>query len=113
MFRWIDNTVATPVYIRSDQAAKGEPCLLNTNVVMPLGLMVPSEGVEARGGQSVSPCAAPPTANSARVCLVGVQRVPSHCATIVTAKLQASVTKESPILFEPDNAWTRGKRIAD
>ena len=42
--------VTTPVYIRSDQAAKGEPCLLGTNIVMPLGLMVPSEGEEARGG---------------------------------------------------------------
>ena len=105
-FRWKDNTVTTPLYIRSDQAAKGEPCLLGTNVVMPLGLIVPSKGVEARGGYNASPCAAPPTASSAQVCLVGVQRVPSRCATIVTAKLQAPVTKESPILFEPNNAWT-------
>lgn len=45
-FRWGDKTFTTPVYIRSDQAAKGEPCLLGTNIVMPLGLMVPSESVE-------------------------------------------------------------------
>ena len=60
-FRWGDKTVTTPVYIRSDQTAKGEPCLLGTNVVTPLGLMVPSESVEARGGQSASLPVAPPT----------------------------------------------------
>ena len=71
--RWKDKTVTTPVYIRSDQVAKGEPCLLGTNVVMPLGLMVPSKGVEARGGPRGSPPGAPPTADTAQVCLVGVQ----------------------------------------
>ena len=110
-FRWEDKTVTTPVYIRSDQAAKGEHCLLGTNIVMPLGLMVPSEGVEARGGQSASLPVAPPTVtttNSARVCLVGVQRVPSRCATVVTAKLQEPVTEGPSVLFEPDKKWTGG-----
>ena len=63
--RWQDKTVTTPVY----EAAKGEHSLLGTNIVMPLGLMVPSEGVEARGGQSASLPVAPPTVtttNSAR-----------------------------------------------
>ena len=103
-FRWGDKTV-----IKSDQAAKGEPCFLGTNVVMPLGLMVTSEGVEARGGQSVSLPVAPPTittANSAWVCLGGVQRVPSHCATVVTAKLQETITEGSSVLFELDKKWT-------
>ena len=102
-FRWGDKTVTTPVYVRSDQAAKGEPCLLGTNVVMPFGLMVPSEGVEARGGQSASLPVAPPTittANSAQVCLVGVQRVPSHRATV------EPVIEGSSVLFEPDQKWT-------
>lgn len=33
-------TVSDSVYVRSDQI-NGEPCLLGTNVVMPLGLMMP------------------------------------------------------------------------
>ena len=113
-FRWEDKTVTTPVYIRSDQAAKGEPCLLGTNVVMPLGLMVPSEVMKARGGQSASPPVTPltvTTTNSARVCLVGVQRAPSRCATVVTAKLQEPVTEETFVLFEQDQKWTGGTEL--
>ena len=76
---------------------------------MPLGLMVPCEGVEARGSQRASLPVAPTTvttANSARACLVGVQRLPSHCATVVTAKLQEPITEGSSVLFEPDKKWT-------
>ena len=79
--------------------------------MIPLGLMVPSEGVEARGGQRASAPVAPPTVtttNSVRVCLVGVQRVPNHCATVITAKLQEPITEGSSVLFEPDKKWTWG-----
>ena len=51
---------------------------------------------------------APPTIttpNSAQVCLVGVQRRPSHCATVVTAKLQEPVIEGSSV-FESDQKWT-------
>ena len=44
-------TATTTAYIRSDLAS-GEPCLLGTNMVMPLKLMVPNVGVEARGGSA-------------------------------------------------------------
>ena len=65
--------------------------------------------MEARGGQSALPPVPPPTlttANSAWVCLVGVQRVPSRCATVVTAKIQEPITEGSSVLFEPDKKWT-------
>ena len=45
-FSWQGKTVKAPVYIRSDVGRGGEPCLLGTNVVMPLGLMTPAPGVE-------------------------------------------------------------------
>lgn len=80
--------------------------MLGPNVVMPLGLMIPSEGVEARGGPSGFPLATPPTADTVLVCLVGLQRVPSHCASIVTAKLRETAMKGSPTLFKADSNWT-------
>ena len=86
------------MYIRSDLAFKGESCLLGTNVVMPLGLMVPDNRLEARGGLGVPKSAA-------RVCLVGVQRVPGHCAVVLTAQLQEPISNATPVLFEPDPGW--------
>ena len=65
--------------------------------------------MEARGGQSASPPVPPPTlttANNARVCLVGVQRVASRFATVVTAKIQEPITEGSSVLFEPEKKWT-------
>ncbi len=41
-------TVASPVYVRLDAGPGGEPCLLGTNAVMPLGMMTPGPGVVAR-----------------------------------------------------------------
>ena len=40
--------VTVPVYLRSDQGPVSEPCLLVTNVVIPLGLMVPGPGVRVK-----------------------------------------------------------------
>ena len=65
-FRWKDRTVTATAYIWSDLVS-GEPCLLGTNVVMPLKLMVPDVGVEARGG-SVSV--------EGIVHLIGTHRIP-------------------------------------
>lgn len=44
---WNGEMVLAPVYLRSDQGTQGEPCLLGTNVIIPLGLMVPGTGVKA------------------------------------------------------------------
>ena len=47
-FSYQGQRVTVPVYLRSDQGLAGEPCLLGTNVVLLLGLMVPGLGVQAR-----------------------------------------------------------------
>ena len=47
-FQWKDRVVRTPVYVRSDSMAGGEPCLLGTNVVVPLELVRADAGVEER-----------------------------------------------------------------
>ena len=46
---WQGKSVTTTVYLRSDLGAQDEPYLLGTNVVIPLGLMVPGGGVEPLG----------------------------------------------------------------
>lgn len=43
---WHDKEITVPVYLHSDVAG-GKTCLLGTNVVIPLGLITPGEGVEA------------------------------------------------------------------
>lgn len=47
-FRWKDKTVTVPAYIQAE-CCRGEPCLLGTNVVISLGLMVPDPDLEVRG----------------------------------------------------------------
>ena len=47
-FSYQDKQIITAVYLRSDQGTAGEPCLLGTNVVIPLGLMVPGPGVATK-----------------------------------------------------------------
>ena len=47
-FSYQDKQIITAVYLRSDQGTAGEPCLLSTNVVIPLGLMVPGPGVATK-----------------------------------------------------------------
>ena len=45
-----------PVYLRSDQAAD-EPCLLGTNIILPLGLMVPGPAwVQVKAGEAAKRC---------------------------------------------------------
>ena len=44
---WREKSVTVPVYIRSASDPGNEPCLLGSNVAIPLGLMVPGEGPEA------------------------------------------------------------------
>ncbi len=48
-FTWKGETVTSPVhvYLRSDRQ-EGEPLLLGTNVIVPLGLIEPAAGVETR-----------------------------------------------------------------
>ena len=69
-----------PVYLRSDQGPAGEP--LGTNVVLPLGLMVPELGV----------------AEVDVVRLIRAERVPSRCGVVVEALVEGC---EGPVMVEP------------
>ena len=40
-----ETLITVPMYIYPDKAAHSEPCLLGTNVVIPLNLMVPHTGL--------------------------------------------------------------------
>jgi len=94
-FRWKDKTVTAPAYIRAERC-RGEPCLLGTNVVISLGLMVPDPDLEVRGngfrkerGVSVG------------VCLVGAVRVPGRSAVCVKGLVQGEIPRKT-LVFEPD-----------
>ena len=90
-FEWQGNQFTAPVYLKSDQGPKGEPCLLGTNVVIPLGLMVPGPGVRP---QEVG---AGDTASTVR--LVSAQRVPSRCGVVVDAIIEGCC--KGPVMVEP------------
>ncbi len=47
-------SVIAPVYLTSNDSVRAEPCLLGTNVVMPLGLMSPANGMEPRRGDKTA-----------------------------------------------------------
>ena len=106
-FRWKGKEVTTPTYIRAERS-RGEPCLLGTNVVIPLGLMVPYLGMEARGGQDVPGVAA---GVGARVHLVDSVRVPARTAVIVKGKIEAGGCVGMPLMFNPDDRWMAGEGL--
>jgi len=94
-FRWKDKTITAPAYIRAERY-RGEPCLLGTNVVISLGLMVPDPDLEVRGngfrkqrGVSVG------------VCLVGAVRVPGRSTVCVKGLVQGEIPRKT-LVFEPD-----------
>ena len=85
-FSYQGQRVTVPVYLHSDQGPAGEPCLLGTNVVLPLGLMVPGLGVQARElGVGV-------------VRLIRAERVSSRCGVVVEALVEGC---EGPVMVEP------------
>ena len=72
-------SVTVPVYLRNDLGRVSEPCLLSTNVVILLGLMVPGPGVHV--GSSVM-------GQGGVVRLVKAERIPSHCGVCVEAVVE-------------------------
>lgn len=60
-YRYGSKSIVVPTYIRSDQSPGGELCLLGTNVLVPLGLMVPAEGVLPRDCNTDPPTVAGPS----------------------------------------------------
>ena len=107
-FTWKDKAVTTPAYIRSELAGHNDSCLLGTNVIVPLGLMVPDSGVEAREG-AVNVQTAP--AHEATVHLVGATRIPSRSAAVVTAEVSSIAGRGQPVVFEPDDTWLAESRL--
>ena len=77
-------------------------------MVIPLGLMVPDSGVEARGGQDVPGVAA---GGGARVHLVDSVRVPARTAVIVKGKIEAGGCVGMPLMFNPDDRWMAGEGL--
>ena len=90
-FEWGGKSVTSTVFLRSDLGVGGEPCLLGTNVVIPLGLMVPGPGVEPRGGD-----------RSPTVCFVQPKRVPGGAAVFIKAKLPDDTPTIDPVVFRPN-----------
>lgn len=95
-FSWQGKTVRSPVYLRSDVGGSGEPCLLGTNVVIPLGLMTPAPGVEPRGPEGMQW-----PEQCARIQLVQGVRVPAGCAVMAEVQISGTLRAEDTFLFEP------------
>ena len=85
-FRWKDKVVTTPVFVRS-QHCPGETCLLGTNVVVLLGLMVPDPDMEVREG-----CTGGKRMSTARVCLVEATRVPGRSGVRIRGRVQGNIS---------------------
>ena len=97
-----------PVYLRSDQGPVSEPCLLGTNVVIPLWLIVPGPGVHVRSSVM---------SQGGVVRLVKAELIPSHCGVCVVAivegwygtvlvelKLGCAGLELESMLVEPDSS---------
>ncbi len=66
---------------------------MGTNVVIPLGLMVPGNGVE--------PCT---PGERPKVQLVKTKKVAGQCSALVTARILGDRLKDTPAVFEPNSA---------
>ena len=103
---WQGNRVTAPIYLRSDSIVRGEPLLLGTNVVIPLGLMVPGPGVKPREAvPSQSTGQEEPDLVTEEqpltVHLVCAERVPARADVGVDAVVRGMGSCPGPLLFEP------------
>ena len=92
-FKWQEKAVVSPVYLRSDRE-KGESLLLGTNIIIPLGLMLPAAGVEARLSSKEE-------AGAGLVRLVKAERIPRESGVLVRAKLEGVLGEPGPVVIEP------------
>ena len=97
---WQGKSVTTTVYLRSDLGIQEEPCLLGTNVVIPLGLMVPGVGIEPHGGDSMVKGMTSPM-----VQLVQAKRVPGCSAIFLKARMDTEILLGGAVVFEPSRNW--------
>ena len=89
-------------YLRSNLGTQGELCLLGTNVVIPLGLMVSGVWVEPRGGDLSLKGVANPV-----VQLVQARRVPGSRVTFVKARVDTGVLPYGAVVFQPSHDWLK------
>ena len=100
-FEWKGTSVTAPVYLRTEKGdTRSEQCLLGTNVVMPLGLMVPGEGIQARGEAKDTEPRSPQT-----VRLIKSQHIPGRCGAIVEAEIGGLTSTEQTALLQPKETW--------
>ena len=92
-FTWKEKTIASPVYLRADKE-DGEPLLLGTNIIFPLGLIQPAPGVEARVSKAKS-------GGGGTVRLVKAERIPQESGMLVKAQLEGVQGKVGPVVVEP------------
>ena len=92
-FEWKGKTVRTTVYILSDLGISGEPCLLGTNVVIPLGLMTPGLGVE------------PSKPATSLVHLVQNAKIPGNSTVYVKAQVRLPPGSDKSAICQPDSSW--------
>ncbi len=102
-FEWQGKSVTSSVYLRSEGGTEGETCLLGTNVIVPLGLMVPGQGVEPRTGE-----VPPGGSTTATIRLVQAKRVPGRTATLVQARTDSPFGQGGSVVFEPSSEWLDG-----
>ena len=99
--------VVAPVHICSPDT-KVESCLLGTNVVMPLGLMVPSIGVQPRPDKNDT---THNTQTVATVHLVHSIRLPSRTGTVIEVCTSNKLTSQGPLFFEPEVDMLQSKGL--
>ena len=86
-----------PVHIHSSSDPGGEPCLLGSNVAIPLGLMVP-EGIKADEQLQES------TQLISTVRLFQAARVPGRSSVVIKAQVEGD-PKGYSVMFQPDTKF--------
>ena len=101
-------SVVAPVHICSPNS-QVESCLLGTNVVIPLRLMVPATGVQPKSNDT---SLAQSTTVTATVHLVHLTRLPGRAGTIVEVRSSQKIPADRQLLFEPGNDILQSKGLA-
>ena len=99
--------VVSPVHICSPRQS-GESCLLDTNVVIPLGLVVPTTGLEPKPNNGTGSQNALITAT---VHLVHATRLPGRAGIVVEVRTSQGVPTDAQLLFEPGKDILQSKGL--
>ena len=95
-----DLSVTTPVYLYPDDSVHSEQCLLGTNVVIPLNLMVPHASLVPHPSNSESVSSS--STSTAKIQLVRAASVPAHTGIVIDAITDCPIQlPHNLLLFEP------------